>query len=46
LVAPLTIEEGSVVGAGSVITKKVRKKSLVLTRALQTEIRNYKRKKK
>jgi bifunctional UDP-N-acetylglucosamine pyrophosphorylase/glucosamine-1-phosphate N-acetyltransferase len=46
LVAPLTIEKGSVVGAGSVITKKVRKKSLVLTRALQTEIRNYKRKKK
>ena len=46
LVAPLTIEEGSVVGAGSVITKKVRKKSLALTRALQTEIRNYKRKKK
>ena len=46
LVAPLTIEEGSVVGAGSVITKKVRKKSLALTRAMQTEIRNYKRKKK
>ena len=46
LVAPLKIEEGSVIGAGSVITKKVRKKSLALTRALQTEIRNYKRKKK
>ena len=46
LVAPLTIEEGSVVGAGSVITKKVRKKSLALTRTLQTEIRNYKRKQK
>ena len=46
LVAPLTIEEGSVVGAGSVITKKVRKKSLALTRTLQTEIKNYKRKKK
>ena len=45
LVAPLTIEEGSVVGAGSVITKNVRKKSLALTRSLQTEIRNYKRKK-
>ncbi len=44
LVAPLIIEEGSVVGAGSVITKKVRKKSLALTRTLQTEIRNYKRK--
>jgi len=46
LVAPLTIEEGSVVGAGSVITKKVRRRSLALTRALQTEVRNYKRKKK
>jgi len=46
LVAPLTIEEGSVIGAGSVITKKVRKKSLALTRALQTEVKNYKRKKK
>ena len=46
LVAPLTIEEGSVIGAGSVITKKVRKKSLALTRTLQTEIKNYKKKKK
>ena len=46
LVAPITIEEGSVVGAGSVITKKVRKKSLALTRSLQTEVRNYKRKSK
>ena len=44
LVAPLTIEEGSVIGAGSVITKNVRKKSLALTRSLQTEIKNYKRK--
>ena len=46
LVAPLTIEEGSVVGAGSVITKNVRKKSLALTRSLQTEVKNYRRKKK
>ncbi len=44
LVAPLTIEEGSVVGAGSVITKNVKRKSLALTRSLQTEIKNYKRK--
>ena len=44
LVAPLTIEEDSVVGAGSVITKNVKKKSLALTRSLQTEIKNYKRK--
>ena len=46
LVAPLTIEKDSVVGAGSVITKKVRKKSLALTRSLQIEVENYKRKKK
>ena len=46
LVAPLTIDEGSVVGAGSVITKNVRKKSLALTRTLQTEVKNYKRKSK
>ena len=46
LVAPVTIEEESIVGAGSVITKKVRKKSLALTRSLQTEVKNYKRKKK
>ena len=46
LVAPITIEEDSVVGAGSVITKNVRKKSLALTRSLQTEIKNYKRKSK
>ena len=44
LVAPVTIEEESVVGAGSVITKKVRKKSLALTRSLQIEVKNYKRK--
>ena len=46
LVAPLTIEEGSIVGAGSVITKKVKKKSLALTRSPQLEIKNYKKKKK
>ena len=46
LVAPLTIEEGSVVGAGSIITKNVKRKSLALTRGLQTEIKNYKRKSK
>ena len=46
LVAPLIIEEGSIVGAGSVITKKVKKKSLALTRSPQLEIKNYKKKKK
>ena len=44
LVAPLTIEENSVIGAGSVITKNVRKKSLALTRSMQTEVKNYKKK--
>ncbi len=45
LVAPVTINEKSVVGAGSVITKNVKKKSLALTRPSQVEIQNYKRKK-
>ena len=44
LVAPITIEKDSVVGAGSVITKKVNNKSLALTRSPQIEIKNYKRK--
>ena len=44
LVAPLTIGEKSIVGAGSVITKDVSKKSLALTRSQQLEIKNYKRK--
>ena len=45
LVAPVTINEKSIVGAGSVITKNVNKKSLALTRSDQIEIKNYKRKK-
>ncbi len=45
LVAPLTINQGSTVGAGSVITKNVKKNSLALTRTSQTEVNNYKRKK-
>jgi UDP-N-acetylglucosamine diphosphorylase/glucosamine-1-phosphate N-acetyltransferase len=45
LVAPVTLEENSVIGAGSVITKSVKKKSLALARSLQTEIQNYKRRK-
>ena len=44
LVAPLTIEKESIIGAGSVITKNVKKQSLALTRSIQTEIKNYKRK--
>ena len=46
LVAPLTIEQDSVIGAGSVITKNVKKKYLALTRAPQLEIKNYKKKRK
>ena len=46
LVAPITIGKNSVVGAGSVITKNVKSKTLALTRTLQSEIKNYKRKKK
>ena len=44
LIAPVIIEQKSIVGAGSVITKNVKKKSLALTRSSQTEIKNYKRK--
>ena len=46
LVAPVTIGEKSIIGAGSVITKNVKKKTLALTRTLQSEIKNYRRKKK
>ena len=45
LVAPVTINKNSTVGAGSVITKNVNKNSLALTRTAQTEVKNYKRKK-
>ena len=44
LIAPVTLNSNSVVGAGSVITKNVKKKSLALTRSIQTEFKNYKRK--
>ena len=46
LVAPLIIGKNSIVGAGSVITENVKKKSLALTRSSQGEIKNYKRKTK
>ena len=46
LVAPITLAENSIVGAGSVITRNVSKKSLALTRSQQLEVKNYKRKKK
>ena len=46
LVAPVTIEKDSIVGASSVITKNVKKRTLALTRTIQTEVKNYRRKKK
>ena len=44
LVAPITINKKSLVGAGSVITKNVIQKSLALTRSKQITVKNYKRK--
>mgnify|MGYP001198866449 CR=1 FL=1 len=44
LVAPVTVNENSIVGAGSVITKNVLKNSLALERTKQIEIKNYKKK--
>ena len=46
LVAPITLAENSIVGAGSTITRNVSKKSLALTRSQQLEVKNYKRKSK
>ena len=46
LVAPIKLEAGSVIGAGSVITKNVKKNSLAISRAVQKEVKNYKRNKK
>ena len=45
LVAPVTLNEKSTIGAGSVITRNVKKNSLALTRSSQNEVKNYKRKK-
>ena len=45
LVAPVTLNEKSTIGAGSVITKNVKKNSLALTRSNQSEVKNYMRKK-
>ena len=45
LVAPIKLEKKSMIGAGSVITKKVSKNSLAITRSEQIEKKNYKKKK-
>ena len=46
LVAPVKLEKNSIIGAGSVITKNVKKNSLGLTRSSQIEVNNYKRKRR
>jgi|TARA_B110000879_G_scaffold50999_1_gene72222 bifunctional UDP-N-acetylglucosamine pyrophosphorylase/glucosamine-1-phosphate N-acetyltransferase len=46
LVAPVEIEDGATVAAGSTITKKVPTQSLALSRAKQTIISNWQRPKK
>ena len=46
LVAPVKLDKNSTVGAGSVITKNVKKNSLAITRPSQFEVKNYKRKRK
>ncbi len=50
LVAPVSIEDGAIVGAGSVITKTVSKNALAIGRSLQKEIlqgaNNYRNKRK
>ena len=45
LVAPVKIGKKAIIGASSVITQNVKNGSLALTRAKQTEVKNYKRKK-
>jgi bifunctional UDP-N-acetylglucosamine pyrophosphorylase / glucosamine-1-phosphate N-acetyltransferase len=43
LIAPLMIDKGATIGAGSTITKNVKKNSLVLSRTKQQEIENWQR---
>ena len=45
LVAPVSIGKNSIVGAGSVITKNVKRNSLGITRAKQIEKKNYRKNK-
>ncbi len=46
LVAPVTIEKDSTIGAGSTITRNVSKGTLALTRSSQIIKKNYKRRRK
>ena len=45
LVAPVVLGKKSIIGAGSVITKNVRSKSLAISRTKQIEKKKYERKK-
>ncbi|RIL06933.1 MAG: UDP-N-acetylglucosamine diphosphorylase/glucosamine-1-phosphate N-acetyltransferase [Proteobacteria bacterium] len=46
LVAPITVEDGSTIGAGSVITKKVEKDSLAFTRPEQVSKAGWSKRKR
>ena len=46
LIAPIKLDKNSIIGAGSVITKNVKKNSLVITRSPHVEVKNYRKKKK
>lgn len=43
LVAPVTVEDGATVGAGTTVTKTVAANSLIVTRAAARTLANYKR---
>ena len=45
IIAPVTINKKSIIGAGSVITTNISKNSIALSRAPQLELNNYRKKK-
>lgn len=42
-VAPVTIEKGATIGAGTTVTKNVAENELVISRVKQTHIKNWQR---